>query len=218
VGVARVREISNLISIGTFETYPSPVLPQGAREVPGMHVLKLWPDGTLKLNAAGEAKDRLCMRGDKCPRIPGVPTYSPCVEWLVFLIFCAVAVAYGTAMVQCDVVNAFVQALLSVGGIPCRPGIPPTDMPVPRRTRHIYRAHLTGFHPSHKYVRVLRALYGLPESSCLFHSHLHKILLGQGFRILGGEPVHLRPRLPRRRLHSHRPPRGRLYDGQLRLR
>jgi hypothetical protein len=40
------------------------------------------------------------MRGDKCPRIPGVPTYSPCVERQVFLIFCAVAVAYGAAMVQ----------------------------------------------------------------------------------------------------------------------
>jgi hypothetical protein len=61
-------------------------------------------------------------------------------------------------------------------------------MPIPRHTRHIYQAYLPGFHPSHKYVRVLRALYGLLESSCLFHSHLHKILLGQGFRILGGEP------------------------------
>jgi hypothetical protein len=86
-------------------------------------------------------------------------------------------------MVQCDVVNAFVQALLSA-----HPWIPPTYMPVPRHTRHIYQAHLPGFHPSHKYVRVLRALYGLPESSCLFHSHLHKILLGQGFHILGSEP------------------------------
>jgi hypothetical protein len=180
---ARGREISNLISIGKLATYSSPVLPQGARKVPGMHVLKLWPDGTLKLNAADEAKDRLCMRGDKCPRIPGVPTYSPCVEWQVFLTFCAVAVAYGTAMVQCDVVNAFVQALLST-----HPGIPPTFMPIPRHTRHIYQAHLPGFRPEHKYDRVLRALYGLPESSCLFHSHLHKILLGRGFRILGGEP------------------------------
>jgi hypothetical protein len=52
-GAARVREISNLISICTFATYSSPVLPLGAREVPWMHVLKLWPDGTLKLNAAG---------------------------------------------------------------------------------------------------------------------------------------------------------------------
>jgi hypothetical protein len=31
---ARVREITNLISIGTFATYSSPVLPPGAREVP----------------------------------------------------------------------------------------------------------------------------------------------------------------------------------------
>jgi hypothetical protein len=40
---ARVREISNLISIGTFATYPSPILPPGAREVPGMQVLKPGP-------------------------------------------------------------------------------------------------------------------------------------------------------------------------------
>jgi hypothetical protein len=52
------------------------------------------------------------MRCDKCQRIPGVLTYSPCVEWPVFLIFCGVVVAYGAAMVQCHVVNAFVQALL----------------------------------------------------------------------------------------------------------
>jgi hypothetical protein len=148
-----------------------------------MHVLKLLPDWLLKLNADGKAKDRLCMRGDMCPRVPGVPTYSPCVEWPVFLIFCAVAVAYGAAMVQCDVVNAFVQALLSD-----HPGIPHTYMPVPQHTRHIYQAHLPGFRPDHEYVRVLRALYGLPESSYLFHAHLHLILLGLGFRLLGGEP------------------------------
>jgi hypothetical protein len=53
----------------------------------------------------------------------------------VFLIFCAVAVASGAAMVQCDVVNAFVQALLSD-----HPGIPHTYMPVPQHTRHIYGA------------------------------------------------------------------------------
>jgi hypothetical protein len=39
-----------------------------------MHVLKLWPDGSLKMDAAGKAKDRLCMRGDRCPRVAGVPT------------------------------------------------------------------------------------------------------------------------------------------------
>jgi hypothetical protein len=50
-------------------------------------------------------------------------------------------------------------------------------MPVPRHTRHIYQEHVPGFRAAHKYVRVLRVLYCLLESSCLFHLHLHKILL-----------------------------------------
>jgi hypothetical protein len=166
---ATVRELDNLISIGTFEAYPHATLPPGSRSVPGMHVLKRTPDGALKLNAKGKAKDRLCMRGDMCPRVPGVPTYSPCVEWPVFLIFCVVAVAYKATILQLDVVNAFVQAKLAD-----HLAIPPTYMP--------------GFGGGHKYVRVLHALYGLPESSCLFHTHLDGILRGQSFRLLGGEP------------------------------
>jgi hypothetical protein len=67
---AREREITNLISIGTFGTYAPRVLPPGAGGVPGMHVLKLLPDGSLKLNADGKAKDRLCMRGDMMPARP----------------------------------------------------------------------------------------------------------------------------------------------------
>jgi hypothetical protein len=180
---ATERELSNLIGIGTFEAYPHPTLPAGSQSVPGMHVLKRAPDGSLKLNSEGKAKDRLCMRGDKCPRVPGVPTYSPCVEWPVFLIFCVVAVAYAATILQLDVVNAFVQAMLAD-----HPAIPLTYMPVPGHTRHIYERLLPGFGAGHKYVRVLRVLYGLPESSCLFHAHLDRILRGQSFRLLGGEP------------------------------
>jgi hypothetical protein len=58
---------------------------------------------------------------------------------------------------------------------------------MPRHARHIHEQHLPCVRPSHRYVRVLRALYKLPESLCLFHSHLHRILLGRGFRLLGGE-------------------------------
>jgi hypothetical protein len=181
---ATERELSNLICIGTFEAYPHVTLPAGSRSVPGMHVLKRTPDGVLKLNAGGKAKDRLCMRGDKCPRVPGVPTYSPCVKWPVFLIFCAVAVAYAATILQLDAGSQRLRA----GDA----GRPPVDsaqyMPVPSHTRHIYERLQPGFGAGHKYVRVLRALYGLPESSCLFHAHLDRVLRGQSFRLLGGEP------------------------------
>jgi hypothetical protein len=129
---ARVREITNLIFICTFCIDQSSVLPPCSDEVPCRHVIKLTQYGFIKINAAGEAKDRLGTRGDRCTRISGVPTYSPCVKWPVFQLFWVVAVAYGAAMVQCklcDVVNAFMQALLSD-----HPGIPLTYMPVPRHT------------------------------------------------------------------------------------
>jgi hypothetical protein len=73
------REITNLISIGTFGMYAPRVLQPGARGVRCMHILKLLLDCSLKINADGKAKDRLCVRGDMCPRVLGAPTYSQCV-------------------------------------------------------------------------------------------------------------------------------------------
>jgi hypothetical protein len=116
-------------------------------------VLKKHHVGTLKLNCEGLAKDRLCMQGDLCAKVPGVPTYSPCVDWAAFLLVVAVAALLSGHMLQCDVVNAFVQAALH-----SHQATPRTYMPVPARTRHIFLRHLHGFRAQHRYVRVLRAL------------------------------------------------------------
>ena len=179
---AQMAELRNLARIGTFAVHTG-ALPPGARPVASIFVFKTTPDGGLKLNSAGEAKARLCLRGDETERGIGVPTYSPCIPWPAFLMFCALAALHRASVAQCDVVNAYVQADLHR-----RPGIPPTYMQVTSAMRPLLAAVLPAVSPATRWLRVLRALYGLRESALLFHEHFSHILIAVvGFRTLGGE-------------------------------
>jgi hypothetical protein len=185
---AKRREIRNLCEIHTFEWHEGP-LPEDARSVPGIIVLKRSPDGALKLTKDGLAKARLCLRGDTTPLSnasggSGVPTFAPCISWCAFLIFTAIAAAHGTRLLQADVVNAYVQADLHA-----HPNVPPTFMPLTAELRALLLDTLPGAPTSHiRFVRVRRALYGLRESARLFNDHFDAILRKVGFTLLGGEP------------------------------
>jgi len=181
---AKRREIKSLCDIHTF-TWHVGDLPDDARMVPGIMVMKKDPTGALKLTKEGNAKARLCLRGDQTPKGQDVPTYAPCASWTAFLIFTAVAAAHGARLLQADVVNAYVQADLHA-----HPNVPPTFMPLTAELRELLREALPDMPIGERVrcVRVRRALYGLRESARLFNDHFDAVLRGVGFELLGGEP------------------------------
>ena len=181
ITTAKHREIATLIATGTFLVLPSAPLVD-FRLLPGIFVIKRRPDGTLALKD-GAAKARLCMRGDLTAKSDLIPTYAPCIAWSSMLIFWHLVSVHRAVFLQCDIVNAYVQANLHPPGS----DIPITLLRVTNELHDIFLSRLPGYTSATRHVRVVKALYGLRESGLLFHNHFASILRRLRFDTLGGE-------------------------------
>ena len=154
---------------GTFEYISDPnfQLPEDAQVINLQANFRVGPvkDNPSKLKVKGRASGR----GDQLPKGRKAPSFSPTVPRHHLRLLYACAAQFRWKKRKFDIVTAYLAALLEdlvyfrVPPSIARPGYP-------------------------RFGRIIKALYGLPESGRLFNKHLDKMLKSKGYRPLDCDP------------------------------
>jgi Reverse transcriptase (RNA-dependent DNA polymerase) len=161
---AMAKEISDLEHHGTWKTMKRSEVPQGAKILPSIWVLRLkqYPDGRPR-----KFKARFCVRGD-CQE-EGVDydeKYSPVISWPNVRLTLSMSVSQNWCTRQDDFSNAFVQAKL-------------------RDDEHIFvhppRGFVQGTGTDSVVLKLKRSLYGLVQAPLYWGIHLRAELEKVGF-------------------------------------